>query len=180
MGGAVDIAGLSIAGGGVAIRTESPNTSAFDVVVVSPNSRELLPESAGILTGQPVYTVYLAVPGSPREWILQFAVPKSREPVQQRTTTSVQIGAATPVRAPYPLRKPSLQLGAEAEGVKGRVVIYGSISAKGSVEELRVIRSVRSEIDLAVMACLKQFQFRPAVRDGAPVLVEALFGIPLN
>jgi hypothetical protein len=164
----------------VAIRTESPNTSTFDVVVVSPNSREILPESAGVLSGQPVYTVYLAVPGSPREWIMQFAVPKSRELVEQRTTTSVRVGAATPVRAPFPLRKPSLQLGPEAAGAKGRVVIYGNITAKGSLEELRVIRSVRGEIDLAVMACLKQFQFRPAVRDGVPVLVEALFGVPLN
>ncbi len=179
-GSAVDIGGLSIAGGGIAIRTESPNTSTFDVVVVNPNAGEMLPESAGVLSGQPVYTVYLTVPGSPREWILQFAVPHAREPVEQRTTTSVRIGAAAPVRPPFPLRKPNLQLGPEAAGATGRVVIFGNINVKGTLEELRVIRSVRSEIDQAVITCLKQFQFRPAVRDGAPVLVEALFGIPLN
>ena len=50
---------------------------------------DALPESAGILTGQPVYTVYLAVPGSRREWIMQFAVPGAREPVRQRTSTSI-------------------------------------------------------------------------------------------
>jgi TonB family protein len=179
-GAAIEVGGLSIAGGAVAIRTESPNTSTFDVVVVSQNSREILPESAGVLTGEPVYTVYLSVPGSRREWILQFAVPNSREPVRQRTANSIQLGSATPVRAPYPLRKANLQLGEEAAGAQGRVVIYGNITAKGSVEDLRVIRSVRSEVDLAVMACLRQFQFRPAVRDGVPVLVEALFGVPLN
>jgi TonB family protein len=179
-GGSIDIGGLTISGGSVGARTESPNTSTFDVVVVSQNSREILPESAGVLSGQPIYTVYLSVPGSRREWILQFAVPNSREPVQSRSANAIQLGAATPVRAPFPLRKADLKLGPEAAAAQGRVVVYGNISAKGSVEDLRVIRSVQADIDLAVMACLKQFQFRPAVRDGVPVMVEALFGIPLN
>ena len=163
----------------IPIRTEAPNTAAFDVVVVHQGSGDLLPESPGLLTGQPIYTVYMAVPGSRQEWILQYAVPHSREPVRQRTENSIQVGAATPVRAPYPLRKASIQLG-EGRHPQGRVVVYGDISDKGAVENLRVIRGVDAETDSAVMACLRQFQFRPATRDGAPVLVEALFGVPLD
>ena len=170
---------LSLNANSVSIRTESPNTSSFEVVVVNQSAGEILPEGAGILTGQPVYTVYMAVPGSPREWILQYAVPHSREPVVRQDENSIQLGAATPLRAPYPLRKGTLQLG-EQGPVSGRVVVYGAISEKGSVEDLRVIRGLRGEVDAAVVACLRQFLFRPAVRDGVPVLVEALFGIPLN
>nr|HZS52310.1 energy transducer TonB [Bryobacterales bacterium] len=178
-GAGTEIAAVHLGSNSVAIRTESPNTSSFDVVVVNQNAREILPESQGILTGQPIYTVYMSVAGSRREWILQYTVPNSREPVVQTSPNSVQLGAATPIRAPYPLRKASLQLPSQAP-VEGRVVVYGDISDKGALENLRVIRGVRSEIDAAVLACLRQFVFRPAVRDGVPVPVEALFGIPLN
>lgn len=178
-GAGTEVAALRLGPNSVAIRIESPNTSTFDVVVVNPGGGETLPDSQGVLTGQPVYTVYMAVPGSRREWILQYAVPNGREPVQQRTENSIRLGAVTPVRAPYPLRKASLEV-TDTGGQQGHVVVYGLISEKGSLEEIRVIRGVRSEIDSAVVACLQQFVFRPAVRDGVPVLVEALFGVPLN
>ncbi len=178
-GAGTEIAAVHLGSNSVAIRTESPNTSSFDVVVVNQNARDILPESQGILTGQPIYTVYMSVAGSRREWILQYAVPNSREPVVQTSSNSVQLGAATPIRAPYPLRKATLQLPSQG-AIDGRVVVYGDISDKGALENLRVIRGVRSEIDAAVLACLRQFVFRPAVRDGVPVPVEALFGIPLN
>ncbi len=179
MGSSVDAAGLRLGANSVPIRTESPNTSSFDVVVVHQSPREVMPDSPGLLSGQPIYTVYMAVPGSRREWILQYAIPRSRDPVQRQTSNSVRLGAVTPLRAPYPLRKAMLQLDGMGT-VEGRVVVYGAISEKGSVENLRVVRGVRFEVDTAAMACLRQFQFRPAVRDGVPVLVEALFGIPLN
>ena len=178
-GDGVGIGTLSLGAGSVSARTESPNTSAFEIVVVNQSAGEILPESAGVLTGQPVYTVYMAVPGSRSEWILQYAIPHSREPVLRQNENSIQLGAATPLRAPYPLRKGTMQWG-EQGPPSGRVVVYGTIGEKGSVEDLRVIRGVRREVDAAVLACLRQFLFRPAVRDGVPVLVEALFGIPLD
>jgi len=162
-----------------AIRTETPNRESFEVVVVRQNRDELLAESLGVLSGQPIYTVYMLVPGSPREWVLQYAIPNSREPIQGRTRNATQVGATAPVTAPYPLRKASLELGRAAR-MTGRVVLYALINQKGSVENPRVIRGAREEIDKAVMACLRQFLFRPAVQNGAPVLVEAIFGVPLN
>ncbi len=178
-GAGVRVAGLRLEADAVGIRTESPNASSFDIVVVNQGVREVLPEAAGILTGQPVYTTYLAAPGPGSEWIMQYAVPHSHEPVKQLTDSAVRVGAATRVRAPFPLRKAPLLLG-RLPRVEGRVVVFGYITEKGVVGDLRVIRGSRSEIDSAVLACLRQFLFRPAVRDGVPVLVEVLFGIPLN
>jgi hypothetical protein len=150
-------------------------------VVVNLNTRELLPESPGVLTGQPVYTVYMPVPGSRREWILQFAIPNSRPPIEQKSVNSVKLGAIAPVRAPFPLRKASLSL-QEPSSLPSqvRVVVYALITDQGALQEARVIRSVRSDVDTAVLACLREFAFRPATRDGRPVGVEALFGVPVN
>jgi hypothetical protein len=174
------VPGLRISGGSVPIRTATPERSNFDVVVVNQSTREILPQGAGVLTGQPVYTVYMAVPGSRREWILQYCMPNSRLPIHQQSSNTVRIGGAVPVRAPFPLRKAPLDLGEHRGRAAGRVVVYGSISEKGTVEDLRVIVGVLPEVDVAVVASLRQFLFRPAARDGVPVLVEALFGVPLD
>ena len=175
------VPGLTINGGRVAPRSESPNATTFDLVVVNLNTRELLPESPGVLTGQPVYTVYMPVPGSRREWILQFAIPNSRPPVEQKSVNSVKLGAIAPVRAPFPLRKANLSL-QELSNLPSqvRVVVYALITDQGALQGARVIRSVRSDVDTAVLACLREFAFRPATRDGRPVGVEALFGVPVN
>src|SRR5262249_6966613 len=118
-----DPAGIRLSTGS-SIRTEAPNNSAFDVVVVNQNTRETFPESHGILSGLPIYTVYMTVPGSRREWVLQYAIPHSQEPVEERGANSIHLGAATPVRAPYPLRKGSLQASVVG-GLTGRAVVYG-------------------------------------------------------
>jgi hypothetical protein len=111
---------------------------------------------------------------------MQYAIPNSRVPVETKNTTTVRIGTITPVRAPFPLRKGAFSLGEFQGKFKGRVVLFATISDTGKLEGLRVIRGVQNGVDELAMACLREFAFRPAVRGGKPVVVEALFGIPLD
>ena len=45
---------------------------------------------------------------------------------------------------------------------------------------MRIVSGLTSEMDDRIMANLREWEFNPAFRDGEPVEVEALFGIPLR
>ena len=51
-----------------------------------------------MLSGRPVYTVYVPV-GTGKGWVLQYCLPKSEES-RAETSKVVQMGTVTPVSAP--------------------------------------------------------------------------------
>jgi protein TonB len=53
----------------------------------------------------------------------------------------------------------------------GTPIYEVTITAKGDVANVRVIRSNNLDIDAAVIAALRQWKFRPATRNGKPVAV---------
>src|SRR5262249_25083910 len=55
--------------------------------------------------------------------------------------------------------------------IRGTLVYEATITAKGEVSNVRVIRSRNPDIDAAVLAALRQWRFRPATRNGKPVAV---------
>src|SRR5207248_11550049 len=55
-------------------RIEHPSNGNFDVVIMQSGPRADLPDLGGMLTGNPVYTVYLRV-GDQKEWLLEYCVP---------------------------------------------------------------------------------------------------------
>jgi hypothetical protein len=60
-----------------------------------------------------------------------------------------------------------------------RVVAYATVDAEGNLHNVRIIRGADPSTDSLVLASLRNWEFVPAFRDGQPVEVEALFGIPL-
>jgi protein TonB len=66
------------------------------------------------------------------------------------------------------------------QNVGGTVILYGIIHADGTVGSVRVLRSVDERIDHFATEAIAKWQFQPAVKNGAPVDVEATFSIPFR
>jgi hypothetical protein len=151
------------------------------VVVVQQSSQESALEGAELLSGEPIYTVFFDVPGSPRRWMLQYCVPgaEAAPSIIQPSEGRVQIVPRRSVQPPYPLDRIPVDLKGFHGGAK-RLVLYAFVTEKGETQNLRVVHGAGRQIDQEALATLRRWAFRPAVRGDTPVAVEALFGIPLQ
>jgi hypothetical protein len=154
----------------------------YGIILVS-NAKGALPEAEGVLSGNPIYTVYFKVPESPRQWILQYCAPKGSSPALEISEGVVKVQRRKKLDPPYALRKGPVRLPAETsedpEAPK-RVVIYATFDAEGRFENSRVIKGADPEIDSTILAALRAWEFLPAFAEGEPVMVEALLGVPLR
>lgn len=151
-----------------------PPTGTFDTVVVQSSPTDQFPESRGLLSGRPIYSVYIPV-GAAREWTLFFCVPGEKpEQGNGAVVTLGKIGA--PIKAPYPTKlvKPSIEL----PRWERYVLVHGVVNKDGHFENLRVVRSVKYDLDQTLLAALNGWEFRAATRDGASIAVEFLLSIP--
>ena len=55
-----------------------PSNGTFDAVVVQSNAADQTPEVRQLLTGRPIYTVYVSV-GTAKDWALNFCIPGERD-----------------------------------------------------------------------------------------------------
>lgn len=161
----------------------TPVPRKFHGIILVSNSLSTLPEAIGVLSGNPVYTVYVDVPDSPRKWIVQFCVPQTQGSMEF-TGEIVQVLSRKSLNPPYALRKEPLKLDIlptleRLSELPQRVVAYATVDAEGNLHNLRIIRGADPNTDSLVLASLRNWEFSPAFRDGQPVEVEALFGIPL-
>jgi hypothetical protein len=157
------------------IKIEHPVNAAFDVVVMQSSADPSFAESAGVLSGQPVYTVYLQV-GAPKAWVLQYCIPKESAPPPRIVGGAVNIGSPSPLKAPFPLVTllPPVTMLPRV----GYIIVHGSVDTQGQLKDLTVIRAPNANMKALIVSELAKWHFRPAVRDGAPVVVEILLAIP--
>ena len=151
-----------------------PPTGTFDAVVVQSSPVDQYPESRGLLSGRPIYSVYISV-GTARDWTLFFCVPGEKP--QSGNGPVVVLGPmGAPVKAPYPtkLLKPSIKL----PTYEKYVLVHGLVNKDGKFEGLRLVRPIRPETDQALLAALANWEFRAATRDGVAIAVEFLLSIP--
>lgn len=155
----------------------------YGIILIS-NARSALPEAMGVLTGNPIYTVYLNVPAAPRKWVLQYCLPGSVSRKLDVSSGVVRVRPRKKLDPPFPLQKDPLHLGLNGKAVNGnvpeRVVVYATVNAQGELNNLRMIRGADPKTDQTILANLRSGEFLPAFEAGEPVLVEALFGIPLQ
>jgi hypothetical protein len=161
----------------------TPVPRKFHGIILVSNSLSTLPEAVGVLTGNPVYTVYVDVPDAPRKWILQFCVPQSQGSMEI-SGDIVQVLSRKSMNPPYAVHKEPLKLDIiptleRLAELPARVVAYATVDAEGNLHDVRIIRGADPNTDSLVLASLRHWEFVPAFRDGQPVAVEALFGIPL-
>ncbi|MEQ1883421.1 MAG: hypothetical protein ABL967_00040 [Bryobacteraceae bacterium] len=147
----------------------------FDAVVVQTSPLDQYPETRGLLTGRPIYSVYVSV-GTQRDWTLFYCVPNERPPLDNSNAVNLGGPQPAPVKAPYPYRmlRPQVKLPTWAK----YVLVHAYVNAEGKLEGMKVVRSVLPDIDKAVLASLTEWEFRAASRNNAPVAVEVLLSIP--
>jgi hypothetical protein len=166
---------LAGAPGRVIIR---PATGSFDVVVTQSSSLDQFPEGKGLLTGRPIYSVYVPVDSS-KDWTLFFCVPGEKAAASKPGTEVVDLSETTPpIRAPYPTRivRPSITVPAFYK----YILVHGYVTETGRVERLHIVRPVTPAIDQAILASLAGWEFRSATRDGVQIAVEFLLSIPIS
>lgn len=154
-------------------RIVNPAGGVFDVVVQSAGT-EGFPESAGVLSGKPIFSAYVRVGGG-SDWLLQYCIPAEQDAVAEVSGYVVRLTTGAPLTAPYPrvtMRPPVKQR------LGHHVMVHGYVTAEGRFRDLKVLAaSAPGEAEM-VEAVLEQWEFRAASRDGKPVEVEVLLAIP--
>jgi TonB family protein len=126
------------------------------------------------LNGRAIYTVAIQMPNVTSysgSWIVWFA---EHEP---------QPGAPShDVRPPVPLRKvdPKYIAAAAAEKVEGTVRLFAVIRKDGHVESVALLKHLDDRLDRSAQEALAQWIFQPALLDGSPMDVDAVFEIPFR
>ena len=157
-----------------ALTINRPPAGTFDAVVVQSSPVDQYPESRGLLSGRPIYSVYVSM-GTARDWTLFFCVPGEKP--QSGNGPVVVLGPmGAPVKAPFPLKtlKPTIKL----PSYEKYVLVHGLVNKDGKFEGLKLVRPVRPETDQALLAALASWEFRAATRDGVAIAVEFLLSIP--
>jgi hypothetical protein len=156
-----------------ATRLVHPSGGVFDVVVES-SGAEGFPDSAGALSGKPVYTAYVRT-GAPKDWLLQYCIPAAEEHAAEVSGAVVRIGASSRLIAPYPL----VTFRPAVKPRPGRfVMVHGLITANGHFQDLSILGATELYETEMVLGVLDQWEFRPATQDDRPVNVEILLAIP--
>ncbi|HYL93236.1 MAG TPA: energy transducer TonB [Alphaproteobacteria bacterium] len=71
---------------------------------------------------------------------------------------------------PLVFAEPQISRSSLPSGLQGDVIVEITIDTQGNVIEERVLQSLRHDIDEKVMAALRGWRFRPATRNGIPIL----------
>ncbi len=134
----------------------------------------------GVLKGGKIYTVYLPMPG--RNWILQYCTRDDPDPSQLRPHSSIEVRLGPGLVPPFAeeqfdFHRPPLS----KDRAKDTIILRGVIREDGSVGELEILQGVVEKIsDQAALAAFGRWKFKPALREGKPVTIEILVGIPAS
>jgi hypothetical protein len=154
-------------------RITHPANGIFDVVVMQSSPSEELPEAAGLLTGNPVYTVYLNT-GAEREWLLEYCVPgRTGSP---SSAYEVTVGDTAPVSPPYPIST-VVPTGVLRQRHTRHILLHVVLTASGRFRDMSAA-DAGSVVARQVLEVLGDWQFRPAMKENKPIDVEVLLAIP--
>jgi hypothetical protein len=126
-----------------------------------------------------IYSIFLPMPG--KNWSLQYC---EKPPGTQK---NVAEAPRTVLRLEKPLIPPDVDLTQRfdfkrlplpADNSHRSIILRGVITIDGTVQHLVVHQGVLPEMDAAARLAFSRWVFKPAVRDGKPVEVEILVGIP--
>jgi len=135
----------------------------------------------GALNCAKIYTIFLPMPGA--NWTMQYC------------QEAVAGAAASPPADPYSAvvhLQPGLvppdpnadsrydfqRLPVPPEKANKMIVLKGVLREDGSVDALQVYRGIVPQMDEAARIAFGRWKFKPAMREGKPVAVDVLVGIP--
>lgn len=93
------------------------------------------------------------------------------------------IAGATPqIHPPEPLRKvdPKYVPSAVAERVEGKVQLSAVIRRDGRVDSVALLKPLDERLDQSAAEAFRKWEFKPAIRDGTPIDVDAVVEIPFR
>lgn len=168
-GGTGGVGNSGGAGGPEMVRIVRPANGNHSAVIFGASASEPYPESAGVLSGKVVYTVYLQV-GLRKNWILQYCLPKSF------SSDGTARGSVSALAAPWPtlIVRPKGNSAPDAD----YILVHGMITTAGRFVQLATIIPEQFENRRQLLEALQEWEFRPAARDGQPSAVEILLIIP--
>jgi hypothetical protein len=151
-----------------------PQGGTYDAVVIQSSPVDQYPESRGLLSGRPIYSVYISA-GTERDWTLYFCVPNEKQPVSKSPVVQVD-APQTPIHPPYPYKlvRPAVTL----PSYEHYVLVHGFVTTDGHFQDIHVVRTILPETDAAILAAMADWEFRAATKDGVPIQVEFLLSIP--
>lgn len=155
------------------IRIQHPSNGSFDVVIMQSVARDELSGLAGMLTGSPVYTVYLSV-GDQKEWLMEYCVPARAN--MQANAYQIYVDDAGSVTPPYPIFT-SIPDSIRAQRTAKQIVLPGLLTAAGNLQ-LAKTPDLGTPSMYELVTLVNQWRFRPALRNNKAIDVEVLLVIP--
>jgi len=126
-----------------------------------------------------IYSIFLPMPG--KNWSLQYcqkpAAPQKNTPESPRTVLHLE-GPLVPPDVDLTQRFDFKRLPLPVDSAHRSIILQGVIAIDGTVQNLVVHQGVLPAMDEAARIAFSRWVFKPAVRDGKPVEVEILVGIP--
>jgi TonB family protein len=128
----------------------------------------------GRLAGRYVYMIAISMPNVSSysgSWIVWFA--------ERRPETGDPPRHLSPPVAVHKVDPKYIRSAAE-EGVEGIVRLAAVIRQTGAVDSVELLRHLDDRLDQSAREALGKWEFEPALRDGKPVDVDAIFEIPFR
>lgn len=133
----------------------------------------------GALKCGKIYSVFLPMPD--RNWSMQYC-DSSAKPASVSSA-----GYTTVLRLEDPLRPPDVDLAhrfdfkrlpVSIDKAHRSIILKGIIASDGTVQHVVVYQGLQPKMDEAARIAFSRWRFKPATRDGKPVAVDVLVGIP--
>ena len=155
------------------VAARAVRATASPLLMAVPGSVPVAAPAGSRLTGRVVYSVAIQMPNVTSysgSWIIWFA---EREPVP---------GQLPDVHPPLALRKvdPKYVAAAFDEKVEGKVRLAAVIRKDGHVDTVELLEHLDDRLDHSAEEALSKWEFTPALRNGAPIEVDAVFEIPFH
>lgn len=124
-----------------------------------------------------IYSIFLAMPG--KNWAMEYCVksdvPEKSTSETRSTVIHLERGLVPPdAEARFDFRRLPLP----PEKAHKMIVLKGTLRDDGSVENIELYQGVLPQMDEAAQVAFSQWKFKPALRDGKPIAVEILVGVP--
>jgi TonB family protein len=140
--------------------------------MASPNAPT--PEERQVFGDRKSYSMVLNMPNlnsGGGSWVIRFA--------ELKESAAVASGELVAPEATHKV-DPGYPMELMRENVKGTVTLYAVIHRDGHVSDVRVLDSPDDRLDSFAQAALTRWGFRPAMKNGVPVAIQAVIKIPFR
>ena len=128
-----------------------------------------------------IYSIVLTMAGG--NWAMQYCEKSTAEPGEAPHTGAMVIEYQKGLVPPDPLDETRFdfkRLPVPPEKLHKKILLKGTLTADGGIENLQVYQGILPQMDEAAKLALSQWKFNPAMREGKPIPVEILVGIPVE